>query len=152
MPITPCFEIQVQRLRPGATLPTYATPGSAAADLYALCPPEGIALAPMQRTAVPTGIAIALPGPEYVGLVHVRSGHGIKHGLALANGVGVIDSDYRGEIYIGLMNLSDTTYTIQNGERIAQLRIAPALQPAFCEAETLSDTPRGAGGFGSTGK
>lgn len=146
------MEIKVKKLRPDAQLPTYATPGSAAADLYALCPPEGVTLAPGARALIPTGIAIELPSADYVALVHIRSGHGIKHGLALSNGVGVIDSDYRGEVCVGLANLSDTPYTVQNGERIAQLRIAPALMPAFVESDVLAATQRGAGGFGSTGK
>lgn len=146
------FTIPVKRVRSDATLPTYGTPGSAAADLYAVCPKEGITLQPMQRAVIPTGIAIALPSPAYVALIHIRSGHGIKHGLALSNGVGVVDSDYRGEICVGLLNLSDVPYTVQHGERIAQLRIAPAMQPAFCETDSLDETVRGAGGFGSTGK
>lgn len=146
------MNIRVKKVREGAVLPTYGTSGAAAADLYAVCPPEGITLAPMQRALIPTGIAIELPDANYVALVHVRSGHGIKHGLALTNGVGVVDSDYRGEIAVGLVNLSDSAYTVQNGERIAQMRIAPALQPSFTEVEELSNTQRGTGGFGSTGK
>ncbi len=146
------MNIQVKKLHPDAVLPTYGTQGAAAADLYALCPPEGITLAPMQRALIPTGIAIELPDANYVALVYARSGNAIKHGLSLTNGVGVVDSDYRGEICVGLVNLSDTAYTVQNGERIAQLRIAPALQPSFIEVHELSDTQRGTGGFGSTGK
>ncbi|MEG0166280.1 MAG: dUTP diphosphatase [Ruthenibacterium sp.] len=146
------MKIQVKKLSPNAIMPTYGTAGAAAADLYALCPPEGIAIAPMTRVVIPTGIAIELPSADYVALVHIRSGHGLKYGLALSNGVGVIDSDYRGELQMGIVNLSEKTYTVQNGERIAQLRIAPALQPTFEEVEELSDTARGVCGFGSTGK
>ena len=146
------MQILVKKLREDAILPTYATDGSAASDLYAVCPAQGIVLLPMQRAIIPTGIAIELPSADYVALVHIRSGHGIKHGLALSNGVGVIDADYRGEIHVGLLNCSDIPYTVQNGERIAQLRIAPALRPVFVEADVLSDTQRGTGGFGSTGK
>ena len=105
----------------------------------------------MQRILVPTGLAIELPGVECVALVYARSGLSIKHGLCMANGVGVIDSDYRGELRVPMINLSTEAYTIQPGERIAQLCIAPVWQAAFVQAETLSETDRGAGGFGSTG-
>ena len=105
----------------------------------------------MQRVLVPTGLAIELPGPDCVALVYARSGLSIKHGLCMANGVGVIDSDYRGELRVPMVNLSDAPYTVQPGERVAQLCIAPVWQAAFVPAGTLSDTARGAGGFGSTG-
>ena len=105
----------------------------------------------MQRVLVPTGLAIELPGPDCVALVYARSGLSIKHGLCMANGVGVIDSDYRGELRVPMVNLSDAPYTVQPGERVAQLCIAPVWQAAFVPAETLTDTDRGAGGFGSTG-
>ena len=101
---------------------------------------------------MPTGIAIGLPSPETVGLIYARSGLAVKHGLALSNGVGVIDSDYTGEIRVGLVNLSDTAYTIEPGERIAQLVIAPVLLPEIVETDELDQTARGAGGFGSTGR
>ena len=138
-------------LDPRAKAPAYATSGAAAADLCALLD-EPLTVQPMQRVLVPTGLAIELPGPDCVALVYARSGLSIKHGLCMANGVGVIDSDYRGELRVPTVNLSDTPYTIQPGERIAQLCIAPVYQAAFVQAETLSDTDRGAGGFGSTGK
>ena len=93
-----------------------------------------------------------LPGPDCVALVYARSGLSIKHGLCMANGVGVIDSDYRGELRVPMVNLSDTVYTIQPGERVAQLCIAPVWQAQFTAADELSDTDRGIGGFGSTGK
>ena len=105
-----------------------------------------------QRTLVPTGLAIELPDASCVALVYARSGLSIKHGLCMANGVGVIDSDYRGELRVPMVNLSDTAYTIQPGERVAQLCIAPVWQAGFAAAEELSDTDRGIGGFGSTGK
>ena len=106
----------------------------------------------MGRAVIPTGIAVELPGPEYVALVFARSGLAVKNGLTLSNGVGVIDSDYRGEISVGLVNLSDKPYTVQNGERIAQLAGMPVALPDMLEVETLTDTERGTGGFGSTGR
>ena len=137
--------------RPGAKAPFYATPGAAAADLCAVLDAP-LTLPPMGRAMVPTGLAIQLPGPEYVALVCARSGLAVKHGLALSNGVGVIDSDYRGEIQVGLVNLGSETYTLQPGERLAQLMILPVAQAAFVQADTLDETDRGAGGFGSTGR
>ena len=109
-------------------------------------------LAPMQRALVPTGLAIELPGPHAVALVYARSGLSIKHGLCMANGVGVVDSDYRGELKVPMINLGTEAYTIQPGERVAQLCIAPVYTAAFAQAAELGDTQRGAGGFGSTGK
>ena len=131
--------VKYKKLDARAVVPQYATPGAAAADL-------------MQRALVPTGLAIELPGPACVALVYARSGLSIKHGLCMANGVGVIDSDYRGELRVPMVNLSGEPYTIQPGERVAQLCIAPVWQAAFTPAEELTDTARGAGGFGSTGK
>ena len=132
-------------------LPAYATAGAAAMDLCA-CMEEPVTLAPGGRQGIPTGISIALPGPEYVVLVCSRSGMGARHGITLSNSVGVIDSDYRGELTVGLVNHGDVPYTIQPGERVAQLCIAPVWQAGFAAAEELSDTDRGTGGFGSTGK
>lgn len=131
--------------------PQRATVGSAGMDLSA-CIEEDIILSPRQLVRIPTGIAIALPGPEYVALVYARSGLGIKHGIALSNGVGVIDSDYRGEIQVGLTNLSDKPYTIHPGDRIAQLVVTPVVLPQLEWVEELDDTERGTGGFGSTGQ
>lgn len=131
--------------------PQRATTGSAGMDLSA-CIEEDIILSPRQLVRIPTGIAIALPGPEYVALVYARSGLGIKHGIALSNGVGVIDSDYRGEIQVGLTNLSDKPYTIHPGDRIAQLVVTPVVLPELEWVEELDDTERGTGGFGSTGQ
>ena len=145
------MKLKIKRLDPRAKLPVRGTAGSAGMDLHALldgplCIPAG------GRASVPTGIAIGLPSPETVGLVYARSGLAVKHGLTLSNGVGVIDSDYTGEIKVGMVNLSDTAYTIQPGERIAQLVITPVLLPELEEVSELSETERGAGGFGSTGK
>ena len=131
--------------------PSRATEGSAGMDLSA-CIEENLIISPRQLVKIPTGIAIALPGPEYVALVYARSGLGIKHGIALSNGVGVIDSDYRGEIQVGLTNLSHTPYTIHPGDRIAQLVVTPVVLPELERVEELDDTGRGTGGFGSTGQ
>ena len=132
-------------------LPSRGTSGSAGLDLRA-CLDEPVIISPRQLVSIPTGIAVALPGPEYVALVFARSGLGIKHGISLSNGVGVIDSDYRGEIRVGLTNLSHTPYTIQPGDRIAQLVVTPVMTPELEVVEELEDTGRGAGGFGSTGR
>lgn len=131
--------------------PFYASAGAAAMDLCA-CMDEPLEIAPRALVTIPTGIAIGLPGAEYVALVFARSGLGIKHGVALSNGVGVIDSDYRGEIKVGLTNLSDAPYTVQPGDRIAQLAVVPVVQAALHMVDELDDTARGAGGLGSTGK
>lgn len=143
--------VKYKKLDPRAQVPAYATPGAAAADLCAVLD-EPLTLAPMQRTLVPTGLAIELPGPDYVALVFARSSLGTKFGLALSNGVGVIDSDYRGEIHVGLANHGDQPYTVHSGERIAQLAVLPVARAQLEEADELSGTARGAGGFGSTGQ
>ncbi len=143
--------LKIKKLDPRAVLPTRATPGSAGMDLYALLD-KPLTVPPGGRAGVPTGIAIGLPSPETVGLVYARSGLATKHGLALSNGVGVIDSDYTGELRVGMVNLSDEPYTIEPGERIAQLVVAPVLLPAVEETDELEKTVRGDGGFGSTGR
>ena len=132
-------------------LPFYATPGSAAMDLHA-CIDEAVAIPSGGRRVIPTGIAISLPSAEYVALVFARSGLGIKHGVAPANCVGVIDSDYRGEIMVGLQNSGESDFTVQPGDRIAQLMITPVVQARIIMTDELDGTARGAGGFGSTGK
>ena len=132
-------------------LPFYATPGSAAMDLHA-CMEEAVVIPAGGRKVIPTGIAIALPSPDYVALVFARSGLGIKHGVAPANCVGVIDSDYRGEIMVGLQNSGESDYTIQPADRIAQLMITPVVQAQVELVDELDATDRGAGGFGSTGR
>ena len=131
--------------------PYYASEGAAAMDLCA-CVDAPVELPPRALARIPTGIAIALPSADYVALVFARSGLGVKHGVALSNGVGVIDSDYRGEIQVGLTNLSDTPYTVQPGDRIAQLAVLPVVRPSLERVEELDQTDRGPGGFGSTGR
>lgn len=142
--------LQIKKLRPNAVIPQRATARSAGLDLIA-CVDSSLTVKAGERVLVPTGIAIALPEGT-VGLVFARSSLGTKHGIALANGVGVIDEDYRGELKVGLINSSQTDYTIQPFERIAQLLVSPICYPAVEEAEELGRTERGEGGFGSTGR
>jgi len=132
-------------------VPFYASEGAAAMDLCA-CIDVPVEIAPRALVSLPTGIAIALPSADYVALVFARSGLGIKHGICLSNGVGVIDSDYRGELSVGLTNLSDTSYTVAPGDRIAQLAVIPVAHAELELVDNLDQTQRGAGGFGSTGK
>jgi dUTP pyrophosphatase len=143
-------EIRVKKLREGATLPTYGTPYAAGADLYA-CLEQEITIAPGETVFVPTGIAMEVP-EHCAGLIYARSGLACKRGLAPANKVGVVDSDYRGEIIVALHNHGTEAQTVENGERVAQFVITPVLTPAYVVAESLSDTSRNQGGFGSTGK
>ena len=145
------MEIKIKKLKENAKIPKRATSGSAGMDLYA-CIDEPITLAPGQLAIVPTGIAIALPDNGCSAFLYARSGLGVKHGICLSNGVGVIDSDYRGEICAGLCNVSDKPYTIEPDERVCQMVIAPVLTPDVVEVSELDDTDRGEGGFGSTGK
>lgn len=142
--------IRVKKLRPGATLPAYGSTGAAGADLTA-CLEESVTIEPGQTAFIPTGIALEVPA-NCAGLVYARSGMACKQGLAPANKVGVIDSDYRGEILVALHNHGSQARTVEPGQRIAQLLITPVLTPAYEEAGSLSDTARDAGGFGSTGK
>lgn len=130
--------------------PFYATEGSAGMDLSA-CIEEDIVLAPMDRVLVPTGIAIKLPSAEYGAFLFARSGLATKKGITLANCVGVVDSDYTGEIKVGLINLGKEEFVIKNGERIAQMVIMPVSTARFTVVDELEETERGAGGFGSTG-
>ena len=141
--------VSCKKLDPRAKLPVYATPGAAAADLCALLA-EPLTIAPMERVLVPTGLAIALE-PGTVGLVYARSGLASKFGVTLSNCVGVIDSDYRGELQVAMTNHSKTPYTIRPGDRIAQLVVSPVFLPEVEEVPELDETERGAGGFGSTG-
>ena len=149
------MELNIKALSPkiGTEIPVpfYASAGAAAMDLHA-CTDEAVTIPAGGRRVIPTGIAIALPSADYVALVFARSGLGIKHGIAPANCVGVIDSDYRGEVMVGLQNSGDTDYTVQPGDRIAQLMITPVIQAQVNMVDELDDTARGAGGFGSTGK
>lgn len=143
--------VRLKKLTPTAKTPTYATPGSAAADLYADLS-EPIVLLPGERFAVPTGIAISAGRSDIVALLFGRSGMGVKAGVTLSNCVGVIDSDYRGEIRVSLINHGQTPYTVCPGDRVAQMLFAPVLRAEYEECESLDETERGQGGFGSTGK
>lgn len=147
------MKLPVKKLSPkiGTEIPApaYESAGAAGMDLRA-CTDGDIVLAPGARALIPTGLAIAVP-EGFAALIYARSGLATKHGITLANCVGVIDSDYRGELKVGLANLSDTEYTVRSGDRIAQLVLTPVsrAQPIF--TDELDETERGAGGFGSTG-
>ena len=141
--------IRTKRLKEGAKLPTYGTAEAAGADLYA-CIQEPVVIAPGDTAWIPTGIAVEVP-KGCAGLIYARSSLGTKRGLAPANKVGVVDSDYRGELTVVLLNHGSEVQTIENGERIAQFLITPVITPTYAEVEELSDTIRGTKGFGSTG-
>lgn len=141
--------INIKKFNENTIIPTYGTEYAAGADLYA-CMDEAVSINPGETHFVKTGIAMEIP-VGYVGLIYARSGLACKKGLAPANKVGVIDSDYRGEIMVALHNHSKDTVTVENGERIAQLVIAPYVTAAFNVVDELEDTARGEGGFGSTG-
>ena len=142
-------KVKVIKLHKQAKLPVYGSAEAAGADLHA-CIDEPITVQPGQIAWVPTGIALEVP-KGCAGLIYARSGMAVKRGLAPANKVGVIDSDYRGEIKIVLLNHGNESQIIEPGERIAQFVITPVLTPEYVEVEQLSDTERGSGGFGSTG-
>ena len=142
--------IRVKKLKATAKLPTYGTALAAGADLYA-CLDAPVTVAPGTAAFIPTGIALEVP-VGCAGLIYARSGMACKRGLAPANKVGVVDSDYRGEITVVLYNHGQAPQTIEDGERIAQFVITPVITPVYEEAESLSDTARNVGGFGSTGK
>ncbi len=142
--------IRVKKLNANAILPTYGSAGAAGADLYA-CLDAPVTIAPGQTAWIPTGLALEVP-EGCAGLVYARSSLGVKRGLAPANKVGVIDSDYRGEVRVVLLNHGQETQIIAHGERVAQFLITPVLTPVYEEVEELTDTNRGVGGFGSTGK
>ena len=140
------------KLSRGMQAPKYATDGSAAVDLRAaLDENEIVTLAPGERKVINTGISISPETRGVVAIVAARSGLGIKHGISLSNGIGVIDSDYRGEIGVGLINTSNNSFEIRRGDRIAQLMFIPVLCANLLEVDELDATERGAGGFGSTG-
>ena len=141
--------IHVKKLRENATLPTYGSQWAAGADLYA-CLEAPVTIEPHQTVFVPTGLALEVP-VGCAGLIYARSSLGAKRGLAPANKVGVIDSDYRGEVKVILINLGTEDFTIAPGDRIAQMVVAPVEQAQFQVVEALSATERGQGGFGSTG-
>lgn len=145
------MNLKVKKVRDNAKIPFRATSGSAGMDLYA-CIDEPITLAGGEKAVIPTGIAIELPNEQLAAFVFARSGLAIKHGIGLLNSVGVIDSDYRGEICVGLINQLKEEYTINPDERIAQLVIMPVSMIEPVEVRELGDTERGEGGFGSTGK
>ncbi len=145
------MELKIKKLRENAKIPFRATEGSAGMDLYA-CIDEPLTLEGGDKAVIPTGIAIALPSPELGAFIFARSGLAIKHGIGLLNSVGVIDSDYRGEVCVGVINQLKEPYTVMPGERIAQMVIMPVSLISVTECDELDETERGAGGFGSTGK
>ncbi len=145
------IRVEIQYVNDRAKKPFYATPGSAGMDLSAAVETP-VVLKKGELALIPTGIAIGLPDETCVAYIYARSGLGIKHGICLSNGVGVIDSDYRGEIKVGLVNLGPADYVIEPGERIAQMVFAPVLRANLTAVESLEETGRGSGGFGSTGR
>lgn len=153
MTVTVTFQ-RLQGSDPAIALPAYATDGAAGADIRANFPPDqratGLTLAPMDRALVPTGLACAIP-QGFEMQVRARSGLALKHGLALVNAPGTIDSDYRGPIGVIVINLGPVPFTIEHGMRIAQIVIAPVTQAQFALTDQLEATDRGKGGFGSTG-
>ena len=143
------YDVRIKKLRENAVVPTYGSEYAAGADLYAAVE-ESVTIAPSETKLIPTGIAMEIP-VGYAGFIYARSGLASKKGLAPANKVGVVDADYRGEVMVALHNHGKTEQTIEAGERIAQMVIAPFITANFIESENLEDTVRGAGGFGSTG-
>ena len=147
------MDIQVKiKLTRGMEAPVYATPGSAAVDLRAaLDDGAEITLAPGARALIPTGLAVSPESTGYVAIIAGRSGLGIKNGVSLSNGIGVIDSDYRGEIQVGLINHGSEPFTVHRGDRIAQMFFLPVAHADLLVTDTLDETERGTGGFGHTG-
>ena len=144
------FDVNIKKLNENAVIPTYGTEFAAGADLYA-CLDEAVTINPGETHFIKTGLAMEVP-VGYAGLIYARSGLACKKGLAPANKVGVIDSDYRGEIMVALHNHSNEAVVVESGERIAQLVITPYIVAAFNQVDELEDTVRGEGGFGSTGR
>ena len=142
--------LKIKKLTTTSVVPTRATSGSAGLDLYADIS-EPVTINPGSLVTIPTGIAVSVP-PNHAAFIYARSGLGIKHGINLSNGVGVVDSDYRGEVKVGLCNVSGEAYTVKPQERIAQMVIMPVVIPEISEVAELDDTIRGEGGFGSSGK
>ena len=142
-------QIRVKKLNEKALLPTYGSAEAAGADLYA-CLEEDVTIAPGQTAFIPTGLSMMIPAGT-AGLIYARSGMACKRGLAPANKVGVVDSDYRGEVVVVLHNHSAVPQTVEHGERIAQMVIAPVTRAEVVETDELDSTVRGEGGFGSTG-
>ena len=143
------YDVRIKKLRENAVVPTYGSEFAAGADLYAAIE-EAVTIEPNETKLIPTGLAMEIP-TGYAGLVYARSGLASKRGLAPANKVGVIDSDYRGEVMVALHNHGTQAQTIEMGERIAQMVIAPYVTANFILSDSLDDTVRGEGGFGSTG-
>ena len=143
--------LKILKKREGAIIPKRATEGSAGIDLHA-CIDEKVIIMGGEKKLIPTGIAVEINNKDTAGFIFVRSGLGVKHGITLSNAVGVIDSDYRGEIFVSLCNLSHEDYEINPNDRIAQLVIMPVCLPIIEEAENLTQTERNEKGFGSTGK
>ncbi|MGN0435199.1 MAG: dUTP diphosphatase [Wujia sp.] len=143
------MNVEIKKLKDNATIPTYGSENAAGADLYA-CLESPVTIEPGETYLVPTGLAMALP-EGYAGLIYARSGLASKKGLAPANKVGVVDSDYRGEVMVALHNHSKQAATIEHGERVAQLVVTPYIMSVFNTVDELDDTKRGTGGFGSTG-
>ncbi len=146
------MNINIKKMNSNAKLPYRATEGSAGADLFACLEGGSVTIMPNERMLVPTGLAISVPDKNHGAFIFPRSSLSSKFGISLANCVGVVDSDYRGEIKVPLINHSDEPFTVNDGDRIAQLVIMPVIVPDFVEAEQLDATERGEGGFGSTGK
>lgn len=142
--------VKIKKLNARATVPTYGSSSAAGADLYA-CLGSSVRIKPSETVMIPTGLALEIPD-GYVGLIYARSGLACREGLAPANKVGVIDSDYRGEIVVALFNHSSEEWTVEDGQRVAQLVITPYVTADFILSDELENTERGSGGFGSTGK
>ena len=145
------IDVKIMDPRMADQLPAYATPGSAGLDLRA-CLDQPLTLEPNAWQLIPTGLAIYLQDPNYCAMILPRSGLGHKHGVVLGNLVGLIDSDYQGQLMVSAWNRSQTAYTIQPLERIAQMVIVPVMQAEFRVVESFEESQRGAGGYGSTGK
>ncbi len=143
------YDVRIKKLRENAVVPTYGSEFAAGADLYAAVE-ESVTIAPSETKLIPTGIAMEIP-VGYAGFIYARSGLASKKGLAPANKVGVVDADYRGEVMVALHNHGTAEQTIEAGERIAQMVIAPFITANFILSDSLEDTVRGEGGFGSTG-
>ncbi len=145
------MKIKIKKLKENARLPEYKTDFSAAADLYA-CLEGPLTVKPGQRAGIPLGFAMEYEDNDVVAVICARSGLASKHGMTLSNGIGVVDPDYRGELTAAMINLSDKEYTVYPGDRVAQLMFMPIVRGCFEDAEELTETNRGEGGFGSTGK
>ena len=142
--------VKIKQINPNAKIPTYGSEGAACFDFYA-CIDKPVTINPKSSVNLPTGLQFEIP-EGYVMLMYSRSGHGFKNNLRFVNSVGVIDSDYRGEVRIGLFNDGITPYVVKPQERLAQAMIVPVSKISFLTVENLTDTKRGTGGFGSTGK